>query len=280
MHFSLLSSLLILLLIVTGTQNAHSSDEQNIQRKVMDAGFKIQQLVATTNGTYELTLLGDISNLEFLKGMPLSALTIAGPEKPSYSATNPGPAQIPPLHICPVNDLTPLKGMPLKYLSIGLTHVENLSPLNGMRIEVLHLDHTQVQDLTPLKDMPIRILQLGYTRVKDLSPLKDIPIEILSLEVTDTTDLTPLMGSPLKHLVIWRTKISDITPLKGMALKSIILNDNPPKKGIEILRGMHSLELINYKSPDEFWRIYDSNCKAIQPEQKDRKTEQSSQPYR
>jgi hypothetical protein len=77
-----------------------------------------------------------------------------------------------------VADLSPLKGMKLKWLSCDQTLVSDLSPLRGMNLEVLSVAHCrQLTDLAPLRGMPLQVLWWASTTVSDLSPLKGMPLK-------------------------------------------------------------------------------------------------------
>ena len=87
-----------------------------------------------------------------------------------------------------ISDITPLKGMPLKWLDLDNTNVSDLTPLKGMSLEGLDLDNTKVSDLTPLKGMPLKWLYLDNTKVSDLSPLKGMPLAGLDLKNTPAAE--------------------------------------------------------------------------------------------
>ena len=48
-----------------------------------------------------------------------------------------------------------IEGLPLELLDIGRTHVSNLSLLREMKLKSLSIVQTRVTDLTPLKGMPL-----------------------------------------------------------------------------------------------------------------------------
>jgi hypothetical protein len=122
-----------------------------------------------------------------------------------------------------VTDLSPLRGLPLKVLSVSDNPVSDLSPLRGMSLEELRCYRTRVEDLTLLKGMPLTQLWAGETRVADLSPLKGMKLTVLLLDGTRVTDLSPLRGMALEHVGLTLTGISDLSPLKGMPLTRLSL---------------------------------------------------------
>src|SRR5262249_20358310 len=104
-------------------------------------------------------------------------------------------------------DLTPLRGLPLTWLSVSLTRVEDLRPLRG----------------TPLK-----VFLPAFTRVSDLSPLQGMKLEMLYLMGTAVTDLTPLRGMPLTRLdLAWARWVTDLRPTEGMPLEYLNVSDLP-----------------------------------------------------
>ena len=96
-------------------------------------------------GNWELT------NLEPLKGMPLTFFTCDNTQ---------------------VADLSPLSGMPLTCLICHVTKVADLSPLKGMPLEELYCDRTLITDLSPLAGMKLK--KLWFTPNPELKGLQAI----------------------------------------------------------------------------------------------------------
>lgn len=162
-----------------------------------------------------------------------------------------------------LSDLSPLTGMQITNLAFYRTNVANLDPLKGMPLNELSLQGTPVTDLSPLKDLPLTGVFLADSEVQDISPLREMKLSALALDHTAITDLSPVQGMPLKDVTIQNTEISDLTPLQGMSLEKICLT--PPKiaKGLEIIRQMKSIQIIDISwpaklSPAEFWKKYDA----------------------
>jgi Leucine-rich repeat (LRR) protein len=97
------------------------------------------------SGNWELT------NLEPLKGMPLTLLTCDNTQ---------------------VADLSPLSGMRLTALACHVTKVADLSPLKGMPLESLTCDSTLITDLSPLAGMKLK--KLSFTPNPELKGLQAI----------------------------------------------------------------------------------------------------------
>lgn len=93
-----------------------------------------------------------------------------------------------------VTQLTPLKGMQLKYLNIASTPIIDLSPLKGMQLNHVTLNHTPITDLSPLRGMPLQFLLMQGSNVSDLSPLDGM----------DLTDLAFTPGAVTKGIEVIR----------------------------------------------------------------------------
>jgi Leucine-rich repeat (LRR) protein len=132
-----------------------------------------------------------------------------------------------------VKDLSPLKGMPLKWLDLaGSRGVSDISPLRGLPLEYLNLSGLPVSDLS---------LLAGRKSLKHLL-LDSVPV----------SDLTPLRGLGVTHLSIWGTKVTDLGPLKGLPLKSLRLDYRADREAF--VRSFPGLESINEKPAAEFWK--------------------------
>ncbi len=197
---------------------------------------------------------GSFMNLSQLKGMSLTVLVCNNTM---------------------VADLTPLKGMPLTALYCDDTNVSDLEALKGMSLRALSVHGTSVESLMPLKGMPLNFIGFAGTKVSNLSPLEGMPLTELSFSDAPVSDLAPLNGMPLEMLHCARTKVADLAPLKGMKklaalhcertkvadlspLKEIplkmILCDFQAARDAKILRAMKTLETINGKPVEEFWK--------------------------
>jgi serine/threonine protein kinase len=175
-------------------------------------------------------------------------------------------------------DLSPLKDMKLTELNCADTKVSDLSPLRAMKLTGLQCFRTPVADLSPLKDMKLTGLNCSGTKVSDLSPLKDMKPTYLNCIGTPVADLSPLIGMPLSEVWISRTQVRDLAPLRGMPLQTLdcssmsvgnlaplagmplkkLYCDFKPERDAAILRSIKSLETINGKPADEFWKDVDT----------------------
>src|SRR5262249_4742520 len=135
-----------------------------------------------------------------------------------------------------VADLTPLQGMPLKY--VDLFWAQN------------------IKDLTPLEGAPLEYLNLTALRVSNLSLIAGMKtLRTLILDSMPVTDLTPLRGLRLKSLSIQGTLATDLTPIKELPLKSLRLDYRAERK--ELLRSFEGLQRINEKPAADFWKEVD-----------------------
>jgi hypothetical protein len=97
------------------------------------------------------------------------------------------------------------------------------------------------------------VANCGGTKVTDLSPLKDMPLTTLLFQNSHVSDLSPLKGMRLTGLQCRNTKVADLTPLKGMPLKELNC-DFIPNRDAKILQSIKTLEKINGKAVEEFWK--------------------------
>jgi Leucine-rich repeat (LRR) protein len=163
----------------------------------------------------------------------------------------------------PAADLSPLEGMQeLAQLSVGGTRVKDLTPLKGLNLKELIVYYAPIGDLTPLKGMPLTKLDAGGSPVSDLSPLKDMKLVYLSVHDSRVADLSPLKDMKLENISFHNSKMTDLAPLKGMPLKHIRLDFKLLRDG-EILRSIKSLEKINLKDANDFWREADAERSAF-----------------
>ncbi|MFN0018269.1 MAG: SUMF1/EgtB/PvdO family nonheme iron enzyme [Pirellulaceae bacterium] len=150
-------------------------------------------------------------------------------------------------------DLKPLQGMQLQSLTLSVNKVSDLAPLQGMPLTDLYIDNSLVADLTALKGMQLKVLNCSYTQVSSLKILEGMPLTILWCNHTAVDDITPVKDMPLVWFTIQGTKVKDLSPLKGMPLTQIYLDFDLKRDG-EILRSLTTLQKINDKPVEEFWK--------------------------
>lgn len=141
-------------------------------------------------------------------------------------------------------DLSPLRGLPLKFLDCGYSQLRDLSPLAGMKLASLTCFSSQVTDLSPLEGMPLELLNVSYNAVTDLKPLKGMPLKSLSMQDCKLiADLAPLQGMQLEELECDYTAITTLAPLEGMPLRKLMIHGTQ----ISDLSMLHDmpLEILN-----------------------------------
>ncbi len=144
-----------------------------------------------------------------------------------------------------IEDISPLKGMPLLQVDLSMCHVTDISPLRGMKLQLLYLDETGVSDLSPLKGMPLETLYLAETPVEDLGPLAGaVGLQKLNLTGSKVRDLSPLAKTRLHTLWLTRCPVRDISALATVPLVSVTLaetkvSDLSPLKGHPTLQRLH-----------------------------------------
>ncbi|MEX0701265.1 MAG: hypothetical protein WD069_04145 [Planctomycetales bacterium] len=165
-----------------------------------------------------------------------------------------------------IRDIRPLAGLPLVALDLTGLPVADLAPLEGMPLEELFLNDTPVADLSPLAGMRLRRLELRNTRVTDIRPLAGMPLASLDLSGTPLADIEAAKTfRGLERLNIADTEIADLAPLTGLSLKELIFTPSRIERGLEAIRGMGSLEVLDVRrregqqlAPADFWGRHDA----------------------
>jgi Leucine-rich repeat (LRR) protein len=192
-----------------------------------------------------------------------------------------------------ISDLRPLKGMPLRWLSVHRTQVTDISALEGMPLEFLNISRlNRVADLKVLRGAPLRQLWMEHTAVTDLKPLASCTtLEVINLCNTKISDLRPLAGRKLTECYVVSTRVRDLQVLRGMPLRKLHADFTeiidlspifecatleelllPPKaKDIVPLRTLANMQTISFyrdesgvkpgQTPEEFWAEVDGNKK-------------------
>jgi hypothetical protein len=165
-----------------------------------------------------------VSDFSVLAGMPLSWLCIDGTRPHDLAFLNDLP--LVELHImnCAVADLAPLAGLKLKVLAAGDNPVTTLAPLARMKLHSLSIKGDPIEDFLPLVGMPIEDLDASGTKVRDLILLAGLPLNILRIKDCPVNTLVPLTGMHLQTLDMTRVN-ADLAPLKGMPLESLCIDD-------------------------------------------------------
>ena len=213
-----------------------------------------------------------VADLDPLRGMALEDLNCTGTRIFDLAPLRGMPLKRLSVHATPVKDFSILKELPLEELNVMETAFADLNLLKGMALSSLSVWSNLVTDISPLRDLPLQRLALLGTPVWDLSPLKGKMLSDLNIQDSKVKSLEPLRGMPLTTLYMGRTEVSDLTPLEGMKLEVLSFSEERIARGIEIVRGMKSMQTIHMigiglksssSSPVEHWKAYDDRQKII-----------------
>ncbi len=78
-------------------------------------------------------------------------------------------------------------------------------------------------------------------------------LQMLDVRHTKVSDLSPLKGMPLAELFFEGTAVTDLVVLKDFPLKRISCNLEAPRD-VKILRAIKTLEEINGRPAEKFWK--------------------------
>ena len=148
-----------------------------------------------------------------------------------------------------VNDLSPVRELPLSDLHIGYTKVTSLEHVRDMPLEILNCWGTRIADLSPLQGKQVVSLALNSCPIVDLTPLAGMPLRAIGLKDTLVRSLEPLADAPLEELWIDRVPITDLSPLKKAPLKSIVCDETLATSHLAMLRELGCK--VNGKNPDD-----------------------------
>ncbi len=148
-----------------------------------------------------------------------------------------------------LRDLSALQGMPLNRLEIqSIMELQNLNDLKGLELESFTAQECQkLSDMSGLSGMPLKSINLLRVPVANLSALKGMPLTNASINVCAVADLSGLKELPLESLELGQNPIRDLSPLKGLKLKTLDLQNSGGLRDLTPLKGMPltSLNLTN-----------------------------------
>ena len=143
-----------------------------------------------------------------------------------------------------IQDLEPLRGMPLTALYCAGNRIESLEPLRGMPLVTLNCGGNPITSLEPLRGMPLVTLLCECCKIKSLEPLRGRSLTMLNCGGNELEDgLEPLRGMTLTWLSCWGNSIADLRPLEGMCLTALYCEGNQIHS-LEPLKGMPLTTLI------------------------------------
>ncbi len=206
-----------------------------------------------------------LTDLSPLKGLPLTLLSCENNKIRDLSPLQGMPLTSVYIHQCQVADLSPLRGMKLTTLWAGFNSITDISLLAGMPLTYLNLDEARILDLSPLRGMKLEWLAVCRSGITNLAPLASMPLHTLVCVGNRIADLSPLKGMPLAELDCGQTEVTDLTTLEGATLKTLRFSADRITKGMETIRKMKSIELIdgtggkqNPVPAAEFWKRFDA----------------------
>jgi serine/threonine protein kinase len=145
-----------------------------------------------------------------------------------------------------VIDLSPVHDAPLRELNIGGAPVASLEALRGMSLRTLNAGGTKITDLRPLQGMPLEELTLsGCGQLKTLDGLQGLPLKRLTLHfASGIRDISAIRGAPLEYFECWGLfGIRDFSVLAGLPLKQLMTGYSS-FRDVHLLKGKQLEELV------------------------------------
>ena len=125
----------------------------------------------------------------------------------------------------PIQDITPLKGMPLEELNISRTNVSDLTALSGAPLKKLEANETLVSNIVALRGAPLTTIKLRGSKLESIKGLTSPFIKDADFSNTYLKSLKGLSTKSLRVLEINNTQITDLSPLRHSLLKSLQMSD-------------------------------------------------------
>ncbi len=126
--------------------------------------------------------------------------------------------------------------------------INDLSPLRDLPVSVLDITATAVTRLAPIVNCPIHELYAVDCAIGDLATLGRLPLERLSMTQYNDGDLQHLRNLKLRRLRVFGRSnmplIADLSPLKGMPLESLVAEGYLDLENLKALQGAPLTELF------------------------------------
>ena len=143
---------------------------------------------------------------------------------------------------CGIEDLSPIRGLPLIALICPYNRIKSLEPIRGMPLTTLNCIGNPITDLEPLRGMPLSTLVCEACPIEDIEPLRGMPITLLNIGGARVKDIDPLRGMPLTFLACWGNRIRNLEPLADVKfLAALYCSSNE----IESLRPLRGLSIVS-----------------------------------
>ncbi len=165
-----------------GTRISDLSPVANSKLKLLNCG---ESLVTDLSPIEHLRLEGLVATVEDLT--PLKDMQLRSLHMPNSKVSDLSPLsnmvalENADFQNTRVTDISPLQGIPLRYLSLSNTGITDISPLTGAPLIRLRLSESPVLDLSPLEGMPLEALYCDRTSVADYEVIKALGVKELSL---------------------------------------------------------------------------------------------------
>ncbi len=219
----------------------HQSDDGRITAMEIASG-QLRDL-APLGACRDLTSLTlscpGLRDLKGISSLSLAALSILESDVQDISPLRRMPLKELRIEASPVRDLMPLRGKSLATLSVANTRVGELRGVMGMPLVQLDLSGTPVKRLDLLKGMPLDQLSVAGLRVSDLSVVRFLPVRKLDASGTLIRDLSFVSGSEIEELEVGGTAVGSFAGLRGSKLRAL----NVSGTRVRSLEGLNGLEL-------------------------------------
>jgi serine/threonine protein kinase len=203
----------------------------------------------------------DFKDLRPLKGMRLTFLQIDGNEQlTNIDALKGMPLTRLSLYARKVTDFSALRGLPLTTLYLTGGHLSDLTPLRGMPLKELRLTGATYTSLEPLSGLPLQRLILQGALCTDLTPLSKLPLRTLSMSIAPSPDLAE------RELDV--SCLASLTHLNSLEISAPIVR----LKGVDALREHPALKVLDIRTEiaslrskkpvAQFWKEYDAKTRA------------------
>ena len=139
---------------------------------------------------------------------------------------------------CGIEDLSPIRGLPLIALNCPNNRIKSLDPVKGMPLASLNCIGNPITSLEPLRGTPLTTIVCEGCPIESLEPLRGLPITMVNIGGGRVHDIDPLRGMALTFLSCWGNRIASLEPLAGMKNLSALYCSANQIESLEPLRGL------------------------------------------
>lgn len=150
-----------------------------------------------------------------------------------------------------IEDISPLAGLPLEFISLQLNPLSDFTPLNKCEyIETLWIGHTLVKDLSFMRDLShLDFLSLANNKyINTFEPIQGLNITNLNMLYTSKKSYEPIVTLPLQWINVSNLSVDElyticsIQSLTTMNINHSIINDFKPFINSPNLQIIHFFE--------------------------------------